>query len=248
MVLTIALIPTPRRYPMSLTELYCDVDDFCQAFIPAWQGALLGETRQRQRAFTLTASEVMTIIIHFHRSAYRNFKQYYLQQVCRGLRRVFPKLVSYQRFVELMSSVLSPLCAYLQSRRVRSRGIAFVDSLPLRVCHNRRIRRHRSFAGVAERGKNSVDWFYGFKLHLIIDDCGELVNFFVTPGNVDDRKPLKQLCQGLRGKLFGDTGYLSKARYQALYQQGVELLTKLRRDMKPVERSDFDTLSQTLLD
>jgi hypothetical protein len=183
---------------MSLTELFCDVDDFCQVFLPAWQDTLLGGGR-RQRPFTLTPSEVMTIIIHFHRSWYRNFKQYYLQQVCIGLRDAFPAVVSYQRFVELMSSVLILLCAYLQSRRVTSHGIAFVDSLPLKVCHNRRIPRHRTFANVAERGKNSVDWFYGFKLHLIVDDCGEVVSFFVTPANVDDRKPLKHLCKGLKG-------------------------------------------------
>lgn len=226
---------------MSLTELFCDVDDFCQVFVPAWQGRLLGGGRRR-RPFRLTPSEVMTIIIHFHRSCYRNFKHYYLQHVCIGLRGAFPELVSYPRFVELMPSVLIPLCAYLQSRRISSQGIAFVDSLPLRVCHNRRIPRHRTFANVVERGKNSVDWFYGFKLHLIVDDCGELVSFFVTPGNVDDRKPLKHLCKGLKGKLFGDKGYLSKELRKALWEQGLELFTKLRRNMKPIDLADFDKL------
>lgn len=226
---------------MSLTELFCAVDDFCQVFLPAWQGTLLSPGR-RQRAFTLTPSEVMTIIIHFHHSHYRNFKHYYLEQVSRGLRWAFPRLVSYQRFVELMPSVLIPLCAYLQSRRVTSGGIAFVDSLPLKVCHNRRIPRHRTFVEVAERGKNSVDWYYGFKLHLIIDDRGELVSFFVTPGNVDDRQPLKHLCRGLKGKLFGDKGYLSQALRAALWEQGLELFTKLRRNMKPVDIGEFDKL------
>lgn len=226
---------------MSLTELFCDVDDFCQLFLPAWQGTLLGGG-QRHRAFTLTPSEVMTIIIHFHRSHYRHFKHYYQEQVSVELRWAFPRLVSYQRFVELMPSVLIPLCAYLQSRRVSSHGIAFVDSLPLKVCHNRRIPRHRTFANVAERGKNSVDWFYGFKLHLIVDDRGELVSFFVTPGNLDDRKPLKHLCKGLKGKLFGDKGYLSQALREALWEQGIALFTKLRRNMKPMAMDEFDKL------
>lgn len=226
---------------MSLTELFCDVDDFCQEFLPAWQNTLLGNGRRR-RAFTLSPSEVMTIVIHFHQSWYRNFKHYYTEHVVKALRGEFPELVSYSRFVELMASVLIPLCAYLQRRRVRSQGIAFVDSLPLKVCHNRRIPQHRTFSEVAGRGKSSVDWFYGFKLHLIVDDCGEIVSFFVTPGNVDDRKPLPHLCKGMIGKLFGDKGYLSKELKRLLLEQGLELFTKLRRNMKPVEIAEVDKL------
>ena len=131
---------------MSLTEIFCDVDDFCKVFLPNWERTLLEEsqteTKNYKQAFSLSPSEVMTLVIYFHPSRYRDFKSFYIQQVRIYLCKAFPKLTRYNRFVELMKSGLVPLCAYLYSRRVSSRGIAFVDSMPLRVCHNRRINRH----------------------------------------------------------------------------------------------------------
>ncbi|NJO17165.1 MAG: IS982 family transposase [Thioploca sp.] len=156
------------------------------------------------------------------------------------VRNAFPNLVSYNRFVELMQSVLIPLCAYLYSRKGKSQGIAFIDSMPIRVGHNRRINRHRTFEEVARRGKNSVDGFYGFKLHLVINDGGDLIAFFITRGNTDDRQVLEQLTQGLTGKLFGDKGYISKALRENLLERGLELITKLKRNMKPISITDFD--------
>jgi hypothetical protein len=144
----------------------------------------------------------------------------------------FPRLVSYNRFVELMPSALVPLCGYLQSRKGRCSGISFIDSTSLIVCHNRRIHSHKVFAGCARRGKTSVDWFYGFKLHLVINDCGELLNVRLTPGNTDDRRPVPELVKGLFGKLFGDKGYVSQPLFELLYDEGVQLVTKLKRGMK----------------
>ena len=145
---------------MSLLELYCCVDDFWQAFEPEWQREQLASgSRQRQRDGQLCASEIMTIMIYFHQMRYRDFKTYYTQFVQGYLRAEFPRLVSYTRFVELMPSVLVPLCAYLRSIYGECTGISFVDSTPIRVCHNRRIHQHKVFAGLAARGKNSVDWF-----------------------------------------------------------------------------------------
>ena len=228
---------------MNITAIFCDVDDFCKLFIPAWQRSLLPEeVPQRHRKFTMSPAEVMTLLILFHRSSYRNLKNFYTHYVPMVLGREFPNRVSYNRFVELEQSLLGPLCAYLHTRRVTSRGIAFVDSTPLRVCHNRRIPRHKTFAGTAERGKTSVDWFYGFKLHLVIDDAGELVAFFITPGNVDDRKGLKKMAKFIKGKLFGDKGYISKALQESLWEQGIQLLTKLRRNMKKVALENIDKI------
>lgn len=180
----------------------------------------------------LSPSEVMTILIHFHQAPYRTFKAYYTQQVLGQLRAEFPGLVSYSRFVELIPSVLVPLCAYLDSCQGRCTGISFVDSTPLAVCHNRRIQQHRVFAGLAERSKNSVGWFYGFKLHLVVNDRGDLLDCQITPGNVDDRKPLPHLARRLFGKLLGDKGYLSQRLFETLFTQGVELLTPLKKNMK----------------
>lgn len=148
------------------------------------------------------------------------------------LRSEFPKLVSYNRFVELLPSVLVPLCAYLQSCYGECTGISFIDSTPVRVCHNRRIGRHRVFAQVAQRGKNSMGWFFGFKLHLVVNDRGELLACRLTPGNVDDRRPVPQLVKRLWGKLFADKGYLSQALTQQLRQRGISLITKLKSNMK----------------
>jgi Transposase DDE domain len=153
---------------MDILPVFCDIDDFCLVFEPCWQQQLLtaGE-RQRRRGATLSLSEVMTIIVLFHTSGYRDFKTFYTQYVQKHLAFEFPRLVSYNRFVELMRGALIPLCADLQTRQGVCRGISFVDSTSLRVCHNRRIHRHRVFRGLAQRGKTSVGWFFGFKLHLV---------------------------------------------------------------------------------
>lgn len=219
---------------MSLLELFCRVDDFWLAFAPHWKQALLHSGQiKRQRSGQLAESEIMTILIHFHQSHYRDFKAFYTQQVLRHLRADFPGLVSYSRFVQLIPSVLVPLAAYLETCRGQCNGLSFVDSTKLVVCHNRRIKSHRVFTGLAGRGKDSVDWFYGFKLHLVVNDCGELLACRLTPANVDDRRPVPQMAQRLFGKLIGDKGYLSHDLLAWLRQQGIELLTPIRKNMKP---------------
>jgi hypothetical protein len=219
----------------SLTELFCDVDDFCQSFVPIWRKQMLsaGEI-QRQRARSLSISEIMTILIHFHQSHYRNFKAYYSEYVLERLRREFPGLVSYNRFVEFIPSVLLPLCVYLRSSCLGiCTGISFMDSTKLVVCKNSRIYSHKVFAGLAERGKTSTGLFFGFKLHLIFNDRGELLNLMLTPGNVDDRKPVPEMVRALFGKLFADKGYISKAlREELLRTFNVQLVTGIRSNMK----------------
>lgn len=153
---------------MSLLELFCAVDDFCIRYETEQARQLVSNHRKRGPKPTLSASEVMTIVIWFHCSGYRNFKSYYQDHVCVHLRAEFPELVSYTRFVELMPTTLLPLCIYLKSRFGLCTGISFVDSTPLPVCHNRRIKRHKVFADQARRGKTSMGWFYGFKLHLAV--------------------------------------------------------------------------------
>jgi transposase len=108
-----------------------------------------------------------------------------------------------------------------------------VDSTPLAVCHNRRIPSHKVFAGLAARGKSSTGWFFGFKLHLVVNDRGELLNVILTPGNTDDRKPVRRLVRHRFGKLFGDRGYLSKQLFRQLLETcGVQLVTKLKARMQ----------------
>ena len=217
---------------MSLLELFCEVDDFCQDFEFLIKKQQLQGAKKRGPASRLSVSEIMTIVIYFHQAGYRNFKQYYLNYVCKHLAAEFPELVSYHRFVALMPRILLPMCAYLQSNYGKCTGINFVDSTAIVVCHNRRIRRHKVFKDLAARGKTSMGWFFGFKLHLIVNDEGELLSCFVTPGNIDDRQPLEHLSKGLFGKLFGDKGYLSQALFEQFYQRGLELITPIRKNMK----------------
>lgn len=219
---------------MSILELFCSVDDFWQQFAPNWQGALLASgQRQRLRPTQMHPSEMMTIIILFHQSHYRTFKAYYTEYVQRHLRSEFPTRVRYQRFVELMPTLLVPLVAYLHTQLGRCTGISFIDSTSLAVCRNPRIHQHRVFAGRAARGKTSVGWFYGFKLHLVVNDQGELLAFCLTPGNVDDRHPVPKLVKGFVGKLKGSKSYLSQPLAQhLLVTQGLHLITKLRKRMR----------------
>ncbi len=226
-----------------ITTLFCNVDDFRLGFESEYNKRLLEDgTRKRIRGSRLNLSEVMTITIWFHMSSYRTFKDYYIKHVCKYLRSEFPDLVSYNRFVELMSDVLLPLCCYLRTRKGNCSGISFIDSMPIAVCHNRRIRSNKVFSNVAQRGKNSVGWFYGFKTHLIVNDQGELLAFRLTPGNVDDREPVPDMVRDLFGKLFGDKGYISQDLFDLLFDQHIQLVTKIKRNMKNKLMPVFDKL------
>jgi len=218
----------------SLEELFCSVDDFCQKFESVYEQKLLSSgVRHRLRAKRLSLSEIMTIQISFHTSHYRNFKAYYLKHVCEYWQPYFPKLVSYQRFVEWIPSTILALSGYLHSNFGRCTGISFIDSTSLKVCHNRRIPQHRVFKDIAARGKTSVDWFFGFKLHLVINDCGELLNITLTPGNTDDRKPVPELLKHLFGKVFADKGYISVPLAKTLLKSlRIQLITKFKSNMK----------------
>lgn len=225
--------PTKKKVSsMRLLQLFCDVDDFCKLFTRWSQSQLLGQANKTGPKPKMAASEIMTIIIYFHMMRYRDFKTYYIEYVSKHLRAEFPNLVSYNRFVELMPMTLLPLCFYLQTRQGVVSGISFIDSTPLPVCHNRRIERHQTFAGLAARGKTSMGWFYGFKLHLVVNDQGELLAYYLSAGNLDDRQPVLKLARGLFGKLFGDKGYISQALFEQLMAQNVQLITGLRKNMK----------------
>lgn len=228
---------------MDILHLFCDIDDFCRKFEPSFNQRLISDRpKLRNRQSQMSMSEVMTIIVSFHQSGYRNFKTYYLEYVCKHLKKEFPRLVSYNRFVELKQDCLVPLSFYLESKKADCSGISFVDSTSLAVCHNRRIHSNKVFSGFAKRGRTSVDWFYGFKLHIVINHLGELLGFRLTPGNVDDRKPVPKMVTRLWGKLFGDKGYVSKPLAEKLFEQDIELITKVKKGMKQKLMPLFDKL------
>lgn len=173
----------------NLTELFCLMDDFCRRFEPAWeQRQLTAGAQKRRRRNALSLSELMTLVVLFHQLRFRQFKRFYLDYACRHLRTAFPALPSYHRCVELLPWCAAPLAALFEALKGSCDGISIVDATPLAVGDNRRIARHRVFQASAARGKTSMGWFYGFKLHTIINSKGELIRLKLTPGNVDDRK------------------------------------------------------------
>jgi transposase len=218
----------------SLDALFVDIDDFCQKFEPRWHSHLIeGCHKTRDRAKSLCLSEIMTILVTFHQHHYRNFKHYYLDHVSVYWADAFPGLPSYGRFIEWMPQTMLPLCVYLKQCFGTCTGISFIDSTCLKVCHNRRISGHKVFKNLAARGKTSVDWFFGFKLHLVVNENGELLNMTLTPGNTDDRKPVPELVSSLFGKIFADKGYVSQPLAAQLFEaEGIEFFAKPKRNMK----------------
>ena len=222
--------------PIFLTKIFCEIDDFYNEFESNLPTHLLSSAERinppwKMPPCTLSPSEMMTLIVAFHLSNYRTFKHFY-HHVQQYWGAEFPRLVSYPRFIALQPYLLIPLCIYLNSRKGQVTGIAFVDSTSLIVCHNRRIHSHRVFKDFAKRGKNSIGWFFGFKLHLIINDRGELLAFKLTPGNTDDRVPVPEMTRGIWGKLFGDKGYISQPLFDLLFGQNLQLITKIKKNMK----------------
>jgi hypothetical protein len=222
------------KYEEKLIHMFILLDDFCKAFQSWQQSKQMGETVSRKPQ--LTSSEILSILIYYHYSGYKCFAYYYQDMVLEGsLQPYFPQAVSYSRFIELIPEQLALLYMFLKVCTLTSRrtGNYFVDSKKLPVCHNLRIHSHQVFAGFAQRGKSSTGWFYGLKLHLLINEYGEVINFLVTPGNVADNndQALRTLLVGCKGKCYADKGYLTKL-FEELYLQGIQLVTKVRKNMK----------------
>lgn len=230
---------------MELVTLFYIVDEFCKTFEPEWRAKQIesGE-RKRNRSSTMTLAEVMTICIWFHASGYRQFKKYYLEYIGIHHKDDFPHLVSYNRFITLMSGAALPLLALMVSLLAPATRANFVDSTTLDVCDNKRIWKHRVFKGIATRGKSSMGWFFGLKLHLTVNERGEITSFLLTPGNTPDNNQdlMLKLTERLAGKLYADKGYLGHDLFLSLPQKGITLITGVRRNMKNRLMSLWDKL------
>jgi len=221
-----------------ITEIFYLCDDFSKEFDKSFKKHILQSDngkKTRNKPGKLSHSEVMTILISFHLGGYRNLKHYYLFYVRQHLNKEFPKLVSYNRFVELQQQVAFPLVLFLKLCRMgECTGISFVDSTTLKACHIKREKQNKVFSGIATKGKSTTGWFFGFKLHIIINDKGEILSFVITQGNVDDREPLNSdsFIKSVFGKLYADRGYISQTLRDILFVDGIHLVTKLRNNMK----------------
>ena len=164
---------------MEQIAIFCDTDDFCKAYEEYCRNKLLMDKEEVVPRPRISLNEIMTILIMYHMSEYKTFKWYYIKHVMVHQRKDFPDLVSYNRFVEIMKFALVPLILYtIKARFGKCSGISFVDSTTIKVCDNHRIHNHRVFSEYAKIGKSSKGWFYGFKLHLIINDKDEILSYF----------------------------------------------------------------------
>ena len=224
-----------------IESIFCDIDDFCKDYLKKQSTYLLpNPERIRHRAGQMSISEIMTIIILFQMSHYRTFKDFYNECILQSLKSYFPKALSYTRFVACKPSALMVLTAYLFSKCGEKTGLYYIDSTKLQICHNKRIKRNKVFKGIAERGKTTMGWFFGFKLHFVINHNGELINFCFTRGNVDDRTVVRQLMKNLKGLAAGDKGYIDQKLVESLQEQDLRFITKVRKNMKKKMLSAFE--------
>ena len=231
----------------NLIEIFCIFDDFCKYFTPELKKHTLQVPgkRHRNRASRMSDSEIMTILVLFHTHRFRDLKSFHLGYICQHMRGDFPHRISYNRFVERQAQVALHLLLFLQTCALgKCSGISIIDSTPLASCHIKRERQHRTMRGWAAKGKCTMGWFYGFKLHLVINDKGEIIQWKLTPGNVDDRQPLKdkRLTERLFGKLFADRGDISQNLFEMLFVDNIHLVTKIKKNMKNSLMSLYDKL------
>lgn len=215
---------------LNIIKLFCSVDDFWKSFNSQIDKTLIGK-HSRGPTTGLSMSEIMTIMILFHQSNFRTFKYFYFHLLLNHIKD-FPKLPSYSRFVHLQKTAFVPLFAYLHHNKGKVTGISFIDSTILKVCHIKRASSNKVFKNLTTKGKSTTGWFLGFKLHLIINERGEILSFQLTQGNISDISMVKSLSEGLWGKLFGDRGYISLSLFEELLEKNIQLITKIRNNMK----------------
>jgi hypothetical protein len=224
---------------VKLIQLFCEIDDFTHVYEQKLAGHLLPvnlNSKHSSNKPRISLSEMMTLEITYHLSGHKCFEYFYQHEVLQGsLKNYFPAAPSYNRFVELKPRMLVALICYLHCLRLGTfLGLYYADSTALKVCHNRRIHCHQVFSATAKRGQCSVGWFYGFKLFLVVNGLGEIVQAFVTPGNVADNglATLKRLFKALTGLAFADKGFASQKAFTPLFEQGLKLITYIRSNMK----------------
>src|SRR6516225_6379789 len=226
-----------------LTEVFCEVDDFCQAFEAQWQAYLIGiGAAPRGPQPGLSVSEIITLLLVLHSSSFKYLKNFYQGLARPLLRPCFPGMPCYEQFVTVQKRAFVPLMFFLLSCLGKQTGIYYIDSTALPLCDNHGIYRHKTFAGLAARGKNSMGWFFGFKLHLVFNQLNQIVALKITPGNVADSKAVPSLTKTLVGKLFGDKGYIGKNLAEQLLRRGLALLTRVRKNMKSLPLSMTDKM------
>jgi hypothetical protein len=238
---------------MDLTAIFCLCDDFYKSIV--------SEIRPEQTFIfkkqydvdlipnsRMTIPEIMTIILRFHLSGYHDLKHFFLF-VSIYWRHYFPQIVSYSRFIELLPSAAFFLNALLVSLLGKPEGDIYIDSSAIAVCKNKRIYNHKVFRNLAQRGKTSIGWFFGFKIHLVINSAGEILNFAISPGNTHDLNGARSVLEGFSGTIFGDKGYIGKDFFEEMLKKGIKIVTSIRASMRPqiMSLAESESLSRRSL-
>ena len=232
----------------NLVEIFCILDEFCKYLEPELKKRAIEsdpEKVRRNRKPVMSDSEIMLIMILFHTYRFRDLKSFYTMYICKHMKSEFPRVLSYNRFVERQSKVGVHLLLFLQTCALgQCTGISIIDSTPLVACHIKREYNNKTMKGFAAKGKCTMGWFYGFKLHLVINDKGEIIKWLLTAGNVDDREPLKskRFTERLFGKLFADRGYISQDLFETLFVDDLHLVTRIKKNMKNSLMNLYDKL------
>lgn len=188
-------------------------------------------------------SEVLTILCNFHFSGYRDFKRYFDNEISIKLATAFPNLVSYSRFIELEGESIDYLTEYLDDniKEQELNGNFYIDTTIIFVCNVKRIFNHKVFKDAA-RTRIRNEWFYGFKLHFVINDKGEIIRYLITPANKHDISVLEELTAGLKGKIAGDKAYFSNPIKEKLKNNGLRLITYDKKNFKSNNLSEEDKI------
>jgi len=221
----------------NIEEIFYYVDEFCKSFEKWFQktqlSSRLKRKRKRKKKLNMALSEIATIVLMFHKSGYRCFKDYYLY-LLRSHGNDFRNMVCYDRFTALIRRALPALMMMLNALAGEVTEVMFMDSTPYCVCKIRRCARHKVFAGIAAKSKTSTGWFFGLKLHFLFNSNGEIVRLKVTPGNVDDRSGAKDILSDIVGKVFADRGYLGKEFFAEMFRKRVQVITRIKKNMKNI--------------
>ncbi|EER21993.1 IS982 family transposase, partial [Rickettsia endosymbiont of Ixodes scapularis] len=217
-----------------ITALFYFVDDFCKvaeywisrSFLPI-------SNKKPTRESKISHSELLTIVLLYHQSPCKNFKYFYMSYL-QLYKSEFVTLPSYTRFIALKPRILTYLVLLLEWYMYQSQttGVSYIDATSLAICHPKRVSRNKVFAGIAALGKTTKGWFFGFKLHLLINELGEIQGLKLTPGNIDDRVPVPEITKRITGLLFGDKCYIKQELFDELYVREIKLVTGIKKNMK----------------
>lgn len=220
----------------TLYHIFDQIDNLLKTMSASLRRKLLSDLRPAGgRPSGLSLQAILAFGIFRYATGVKDVKHYH-RKLLSSYSNELGRIPNYGNFNTLVNQATPYVIFLLQwifyVNKSRQDGFYFMDSTPLKVCENKRIFDHKVCEDLAQRGKSSMGWFFGFKLHVVCDSLGRLVSLLITPGNTDDRKFVLKLLRGLKGLCIADAGYVSKKLMQELYEQGLLLLTDVRKSMK----------------